>query len=81
MINSKPGYVEVGRNAYAFSNSNLPTATFTMVHLAGPEDKYCCSACKSCHVDIYDYEGKKYIACLDCGHEEVYEQKSLNKDF
>ena len=32
--------------------------------------KYCCPKCKSCHVDFYDYKGKKYQSCLDCGYEE-----------
>src|SRR3989344_4250245 len=41
-----------------------------MVHTATSEDKYCCPKCKSCHVDFYDYKGKKYQSCLDCGHEE-----------
>ena len=51
---------------------SLPTATFYyMVHTATSEDKYCCPKCKSCHVDFYDYKGKKYQSCLDCGYEEM----------
>ena len=42
-----------------------------MVHTATKEDKYCCPKCKSCHVDFYEYKGKKYQACLDCGYEEI----------
>jgi DNA-directed RNA polymerase subunit RPC12/RpoP len=41
-----------------------------MVHLKRPEDKYACSKCNSSHVDIYNLDSKKYISCLDCGHEE-----------
>jgi len=44
-----------------------------MVHTALPEDKYECSSCGSSHVDIYNYDGEKMIACLDCGHEEILE--------
>jgi len=42
-----------------------------MVHTALPEDKYKCSNCGSSHVDIYDLDEQKVMACLDCGHEEV----------
>ena len=41
-----------------------------MVNTATSEDKYCCSKCKSCHVDFYSYKGRKYQSCLDCGYEE-----------
>ena len=44
-----------------------------MVHLKRPEDKHACSKCGSSHVDIYDYEGKQQISCLDCGFEEEYQ--------
>ncbi|MDP3640484.1 MAG: hypothetical protein Q8R53_04785 [Nanoarchaeota archaeon] len=50
-----------------------------MVHLAGPEDKFCCTKCKSCHMDVYDYDGKMFISCLDCGHEEEYGEKHIQK--
>ncbi|MDP3734562.1 MAG: hypothetical protein Q8R37_05005 [Nanoarchaeota archaeon] len=50
-----------------------------MVHKAEEKDKHCCFRCKSCHVDIYKLNGKKYISCLDCGHEMIYSQeKHLN---
>ena len=54
--------------------SNHAIAIFTMVHLAEEGDKYCCSKCKSCHVDIYELDGKKFMACLDCGHEEEHSE-------
>lgn len=41
-----------------------------MVHTALPNDAYSCTKCKSSHVDIYDLEGKRHAACLDCGFEE-----------
>jgi len=41
-----------------------------MVHTARPEDKYKCSKCGSSHVDVYDMDGKRRHACLDCGFEE-----------
>ncbi|MBI4147220.1 hypothetical protein HY494_01060 [Candidatus Woesearchaeota archaeon] len=41
-----------------------------MVHTATEKDKHCCPKCKSCHVDFYEYNRKKYQSCLDCGFEE-----------
>ncbi|MDO8656764.1 MAG: hypothetical protein Q7K45_06000 [Nanoarchaeota archaeon] len=46
-----------------------------MVHTALPGDKYKCSRCGSSHVDIYEDEGKKVQACLDCGKEEKFSAK------
>ncbi len=41
-----------------------------MVHLKRPTDKHSCKKCNSSHVDIYDLDDIRYIACLDCGYEE-----------
>ena len=45
-----------------------------MVHTARPGDKYVCSNCGSSHVDVYEIEGTKFKACLDCGFEEEFKE-------
>ncbi len=46
-----------------------------MVHLAEEGDRHCCPKCKSCHVDIYESDGKTFQACLDCGFETETSQE------
>ncbi|HLC81843.1 MAG TPA: hypothetical protein VJH68_04245 [Candidatus Nanoarchaeia archaeon] len=51
-----------------------------MVHTKRPEDKHACQRCNSSHVDIYQHDGHQYLSCLDCGHEEEYDElASSNK--